>query len=762
MFRTVTGGQYASNPGNNMSDKNSTIIYTLTDEAPLLATYSLLPIIETFTSTAGIDIVKSDISVAARILAEFPDYLTEEQKLSDNLSELGRLTQDSNTNIIKLPNISASVPQLQAAISELQSQGFNIPNLPENPQTDEEKSLLQRYSKALGSAVNPVLREGNSDRRAPKAVKNFARKHPHSMAKWSQASQTHVAHMREGDFYHGEKSITLDRARDVRMELLTDTGESIVLKEKIALLDGEIIDSMYMSKTALCDFYEQEMQDAYETGMMFSLHVKATMMKVSHPIVFGHAVRIFYKDAFAKHDELFKKLGVNVNNGLSNLYDKIADLPSSQREEIRRDLHACHANRPELAMVDSDKGISNLHAPNDVIVDASMPAMIRSGGKMWGADGRPKDTKAVIPESTFARIYQEIIAFCKTNGAFDPVTMGSVPNVGLMAQKAEEYGSHDKTFEAPATGEARIVDVDTGEVLMTQNVEKDDIWRMCQVKDAPIRDWVKLAVTRARDSDTPVVFWLDRYRPHENELITKVNEYLKDHDTEGLDIQIMSQVRAMRYTLERVVRGLDTISATGNILRDYLTDLFPIMELGTSAKMLSIVPLMAGGGLFETGAGGSAPKHVQQLVEENHLRWDSLGEFLALAVSLEAVAKKTDSTKAKVLASTLDQATEMLLDNGKSPSRRTGELDNRGSHFYLSLFWAKSLSEQTEDKELAAQFTPLAASLAENEQKIVEELNSVQGKAVNIGGYFNADPTKLEAIMRPSKTFNDLLSTALS
>ena len=762
MFQIIAGGPYASNPGNNMSEENSKIIYTLTDEAPLLATYSLLPIVETFTSTAGIDIVKSDISVAARILAEFPDYLTDEQKLPDNLGELGRLTQDSNTNIIKLPNISASVPQLQAAISELQSQGFQIPTLPENPKTAEEEAILQRYSKALGSAVNPVLREGNSDRRAPKAVKNFARKHPHSMGKWSQASQTHVAHMREGDFYHGEKSMTLDQARNVRMELVAENGETTILKNNIALLDGEVIDSMFMSKTALCDFYEQEMQDAYETGMMFSLHVKATMMKVSHPIVFGHAVRIFYKDAFAKHDELFTKLGVNVNNGLSNLYEKIEGLPSSQREEIRRDLHACHTHRPELAMVDSDKGISNLHAPNDVIVDASMPAMIRGGGKMWGADGRPKDTKAVIPESTFARIYQEIIAFCKTNGAFDPVTMGSVPNVGLMAQKAEEYGSHDKTFEAPATGEARIVDIETGEVLMTQDVEKDDIWRMCQVKDAPIRDWVKLAVDRARDSDTPVVFWLDPYRPHENELITKVNEYLKDHNTEGLDIQIMSQVRAMRYTLERVARGLDTISATGNILRDYLTDLFPIMELGTSAKMLSIVPLMAGGGLFETGAGGSAPKHVQQLVEENHLRWDSLGEFLALTVSLEAVAKKADNVKAKILAATLDQATEMLLDNGKSPSRRTGELDNRGSHFYLSLFWAKQLAEQTEDADLAAQFAPLATSLAANEQQIVEELNSAQGKAVDIGGYFNADPAKMEAIMRPSETFNALLKVTLS
>ena len=745
-----------------MSEENAKIIYTLTDEAPLLATYSLFPIIEKFTSTAGIDLVKSDISVAARILAEFPDYLTEAQQLSDNLSELGRMTQKPNTNIIKLPNISASVPQLQTAISELQSQGFNIPNLPENPQGTEDKAILERYSKALGSAVNPVLREGNSDRRAPKAVKNYARKHPHSMSKWSQASRTHVAHMRSGDFYHGEKSMTIEQARDVRMELVSKSGETIILKEKLALLDGEIIDSMYMSKTALCEFYEQEMQDAYETGMMLSLHVKATMMKVSHPIVFGHAVRIFYKDAFKKHHDLFEKLGVNVNNGLSNLYEKIESLPSSLREEIRRDLHACHANRPELAMVDSDKGISNLHAPNDVIVDASMPAMIRSGGKMWGADGRPKDTKAVIPESTFARIYQEIIAFCKTNGAFDPVTMGSVPNVGLMAQKAEEYGSHDKTFEAPATGEAHIVDINTGEVLMIQHVEEGDIWRMCQVKDAPIRDWVKLAVTRARDSDTPVVFWLDRYRPHENELIKKVNTYLKDHDTSGLDIQIMSQVRAMRYTLERVVRGLDTISATGNILRDYLTDLFPIMELGTSAKMLSVVPLMAGGGLFETGAGGSAPKHVQQLVEENHLRWDSLGEFLALSVSLEEVAKKTGRIKAKVLAKTLDQATEMLLDNGKSPSRRTGELDNRGSHFYLSLYWAKCLAEQSEDIELQLQFAPFAAKLAENEQLIIEELNAVQGNSVDIGGYFNPDPVKMKAIMRPSKTFNDLLNATLN
>jgi len=741
-----------------MSDEKSKIIYTLTDEAPLLATYSLLPIIQNFAAAANIDIVKSDISVAARILAEFPDHLSEEQKVPDNLAELGRLTQDPTTNIIKLPNISASVPQLKAAISELQSQGFQIPDYPEDPQTDEEQGISERYSKVLGSAVNPVLREGNSDRRAPKAVKNYARKHPHSMGTWSPASRTHVSHMRHGDFYHGEKSMTLDRARNVKMDLVTKDGETIVLKPKVALQDAEIIDSMFMSKQALCEFYDEQMEDARETGMMLSLHVKATMMKVSHPIVFGHAVKTFYKEAFEKHQKLFDELGVNVNNGLVNLYEKIETLPRSLREEIHEDLHACHEHRPELAMVDSAKGISNLHAPNDVIVDASMPAMIRSGGKMWGADGRTKDTKAVIPESTFARIYQEMVNFCKTNGAFDPATMGTVPNVGLMAQKAEEYGSHDKTFEVPAAGEARIVDLETDEVLMTQTVEEGDIWRMCQVKDAPIRDWVKLAVNRARDSDTPVVFWLDPYRPHENELIAKVHTYLKDHDTEGLDIQIMSQVRAMRYSLERVVRGLDTISATGNILRDYLTDLFPIMELGTSAKMLSIVPLMKGGGLFETGAGGSAAKHVTQLVEENHLRWDSLGEFLALAVSFEHLAKTGDNAKAKILATTLDQATELLLDNGKSPSRRTGELDNRGSHFYLAMYWAQCLAEQSEDAELRDQFAPLAATLAENEQKIVEELNAAQGNHVDIGGYYLADPEKIAAAMRPSETLNAIIS----
>jgi isocitrate dehydrogenase len=738
--------------------QNSKIIYTLTDEAPLLATYSLLPIVQKFTAPAGVDVVTSDISVAARVLAEFPEYLTEEQRVPNNLAELGQLTLKPDTNIIKLPNISASVAQLMACVRELQARGYKLPDYPEDAKTDEEKALKARYGKCIGSSVNPVLREGNSDRRAPKAVKEYAKKNPHSMGEWSQASQTHVSHMHHGDFYHGEKSMTLDKARDVKMELLTTSGKTIVLKPKVSLQAGEIIDSMFMSKKALLEFYETQLEDARKTGVMFSLHVKATMMKVSHPIVFGHCVRIFYKDAFAKHAKTFEELGVNVNNGMVNLYEKIEKLPASQKEEILKDLHACHANRPELAMVDSAKGITNFHSPNDIIVDASMPAMIRLGGKMWGADGRPKDVKAVMPESTFARIYQEMINFCKWHGNFDPRTMGTVPNVGLMAQQAEEYGSHDKTFEVPEGGVANIVDLATGEVLLTQNVEEGDIWRMCQVKDAPIRDWVKLAVTRARNSGMPAVFWLDSYRPHENELIKKVQTYLKDHDTTGLDIQIMSQTRAMRYTLERAFRGLDTISVTGNILRDYLTDLFPILELGTSAKMLSIVPLMAGGGMYETGAGGSAPKHVKQLVEENHLRWDSLGEFLALAVSLEDLGIKTGNAKAKVLAKTLDEATGKLLDNRKSPSARTGELDNRGSHFYLSLYWAQALAAQTEDAELAAKFAPLAKSLLDNEAKIVEELNAVQGKEVDIGGYYFPNPEKTSAVMRPSETFNSVLA----
>ena len=737
-----------------MTTQNPTIIYTLTDEAPRLATAAFLPVVRKFASTAGINVQESDISLASRILGEFPERLTAEQRVGNTLAELGQLTLTPDANIIKLPNISASVGQLKAAIKELQSKGYDLPDLPENPTTDEEKEIKARYSKCLGSAVNPVLREGNSDRRAPAAVKNYAKKHPHSMGEWKQWSQTHVSHMEEGDFYHGEKSLTLDKARNVKMELVTQSGEKIVLKPKVALLDGEIIDSMFMSKKALCDFYEKELEDCKEAGILFSLHVKATMMKVSHPIVFGHCVKIFYKDAFAKHGKLFEELGVNVNNGMANLYEKIATLPNTQREEIERDLHKCQETRPRLAMVDSAKGITNFHSPNDVIVDASMPAMIRAGGKMWGADGKPYDCKAVMPESTFARIYQEMINFCKSHGNFDPRTMGTVPNVGLMAQKAEEYGSHDKTFEVAQAGQANIVDLDTGEILLSQEVEAGDIWRMCQVKDAPIRDWVKLTVTRARQSGMPAVFWLDPYRPHENELIKKVTEYLKDYDTTGLEIHILSQVRAMRYTLERVARGLDTISVTGNILRDYLTDLFPIMELGTSAKMLSIVPLMAGGGLYETGAGGSAPKHVQQLVEENHLRWDSLGEFLALAVSLEELGVKNDNTRAKLLAKTLDEATGQLLDDDKSPSRRTGELDNRGSQFYIALNWSKALAEQTADAALAAQFAPLAKQLAANEAAIVQELKDIQGKAVDIGGYFAPDLAKLDAVMRPSATFN--------
>ena len=743
-----------------MASDKSKIIYTLTDEAPLLATHAFLPIIRTFAAPAGIHVEESDISVAGRILGEFPEFLTAEQKVPDNLSELGRLTLKPDTNIIKLPNISASQNQLVAAIRELRSKGYMVPEFPESPKTDEEKAIRARYGKCLGSAVNPVLREGNSDRRAPLAVKNYARKNPHSMADWSQASRSHVSHMHHGDFYHGEKSMTIDKARDVKMELVTSSGKTVVLKPKVSLLQGEIIDSMFMSKKALCEFYEKEIEDAHKTGVMFSLHVKATMMKVSHPIVFGHCVKIFYKDAFAKHGKLFDELGVNVNNGMANLYDKIATLPQSKQEEIKRDLHACHEHRPELAMVDSAKGITNFHSPNDVIVDASMPAMIRNGGKMWGADGRLKDVKAVMPESTFARIYQEMINFCKWHGNFDPKTMGTVPNVGLMAQQAEEYGSHDKTFEIAEAGVANIVDIATGEVLLSQNVEEGDIWRMCQVKDAAIRDWVKLAVNRARNSGMTAVFWLDPYRPHENELIKKVNTYLKEHDTQGLDIQVMSQVRAMRFTLERVVRGLDTISVTGNILRDYLTDLFPIMELGTSAKMLSIVPLMAGGGMYETGAGGSAPKHVQQLVEENHLRWDSLGEFMALAVSIEDLGIKTGNEKAKLLAKTLDAATGQLLDHSKSPSPKTGELDNRGSQFYLAMYWAQELAAQTQDQELQAHFAKVAKALTDNEQKIVDELRAVQGKPADIGGYYILDKQKVTAVMRPSATLNAIIDAA--
>ncbi len=739
-----------------MTNRKSTIIYTKTDEAPMLATYSLLPIIRRFAAEADIDVEVSDISLAARVLAHFPDYLTDDQKVVDALNELGEMTQDPEANIIKLPNISASIPQLRAAIKELNALGFNVPQFPEDPQTDEDKDVRERYGKVLGSAVNPVLREGNSDRRAPTAVKNYAKKFPHSMGEWSQASQTHVAHMRGGDFYSGEKSVTVEKEGYVSIEFTGKDGSKKTLKPKVDLLAGEVIDGMFMSKKALCQFFEEQIEDAKNTGILFSLHVKATMMKVSHPIVFGHCVKVFYKELFEKYGELFDELGVNPNNGLGSVYDKISTLPESQRSEIERDINKCYADRPPLAMVNSDKGISNLHVPSDVIVDASMPAMIRNSGQMWGPDGKPHDTKAVIPESTYATIYQEVINFCKTHGAFDPTTMGTVPNVGLMAQKAEEYGSHDKTFEMEADGTVQVVDQD-GNVLIEHEVEEGDIWRMCQAKDAPIQDWVKLAVTRARQSGMPAVFWLDDERAHDAQLIKKVEKYLQDHDTDGLDISIMSPVRAIRYSMERAIRGLDTISVTGNVLRDYLTDLFPILELGTSAKMLSIVPLMAGGGLYETGAGGSAPKHVQQFVEEGHLRWDSLGEFLALAVSLEDVAIKHGNAKAKQLAVALDKATEALLNNGKSPLRKAGQLDNRGSHVYLAMYWAEELAKQTENAELAAQFGPIYDKLAANIDKIIEEINETEGKPQDIGGYYLPDEAKTAAAMRPSATFNEIL-----
>ena len=734
----------------------SKIIYTKTDEAPMLATYSLLPIIQKFAAAADIDVELSDISLAARVLANFPEYLSDEQKVPDALAELGEMTQDPNVNIIKLPNISASIPQLRATIKELNAKGFNVPAFPDSPKTAEDEEIRERYGKVLGSAVNPVLREGNSDRRAPTAVKNYARKHPHSMGEWSQASRSHVAHMRGGDFYSGEKSVTVEKDGHVSIEFTGKDGSKKTLKPRVNLLAGEVIDGMFMSKKALCEFFEEQIEDAKNTGVLFSLHVKATMMKVSHPIVFGHCVKVFYKDLFNKWGDLFEELGVNPNNGLGSVYDKIASLPESQRSEIQKDINACYADRPPMAMVNSDKGISNLHVPSDVIVDASMPAMIRNSGQMWGPDGKAHDTKAVIPESTYATIYQEVINFCKTHGAFDPTTMGTVPNVGLMAQKAEEYGSHDKTFELEADGTVSIVDQD-GNVLISHDVEEGDIWRMCQVKDAPIQDWVKLAVTRARQSGMPAVFWLDDERAHDAQLIAKVEKYLKDHDTNGLDISIMSPVRAIRYSMERAIRGLDTISVTGNVLRDYLTDLFPILELGTSAKMLSIVPLMAGGGLYETGAGGSAPKHVQQFVEEGHLRWDSLGEFLALAVSLEDVAIKHSNTKAKVIATALDKATEKLLNNGKSPLRKAGQLDNRGSHVYLGLYWAEEVASQTEDTELAAQFKSVYEELSAKIDDILAEIDATQGSAQEIGGYYYPDDDKLFAAMSPSKTLKAIL-----
>ena len=740
-----------------MTTEKTKIIYTKTDEAPALATYSLLPIVNAFTNAAGIEVESKNISLAGRILANFPDHLTDEQKVSDALAELATLTLKPEANIIKLPNISASIPQLKEAIEELQAQGYNIPDYPEDPSNEEEATVKATYSNVLGSAVNPVLREGNSDRRAPPAVKKFARNNPHRMGEWSPASKTHVAHMKGGDFYSSEKSFTADKDGDIRIELVSGSGETQVLKENISILEGEVVDGMFMSVKALRQFFSDQIEDAKNTDVLFSLHVKATMMKVSHPIVFGHAVTVFYKDLFDKHADIFDELGVDPNRGLGDVYEKIEQLPTSQRTEIEKDIQACYIDRPAMAMVNSDKGISNLHVPSDVIVDASMPAMIRESGKMWGPDGKLYDTKAVIPESTYATFYQEMINFCKTHRAFDPTTMGTVPNVGLMAQKAEEYGSHDKTFELPHDGTVRVVG-DNGTILMEHTVEKGDIWRMCQAKDLPIQDWIKLAITRSRLSNTPAVFWLDEERAHDVELIKKVNKYLPDHDTEGLEILIMRPVMAARYTMERLIKGQDTISVTGNVLRDYLTDLFPIMELGTSAKMLSIVPLMNGGGLFETGAGGSAPKHVQQFNEEGHLRWDSLGEFLALAVSLEDLAIKQDNAKAKVLADTLDEATAKLLENKKSPSRKTGEIDNRGSHFYLALYWAQGLAAQTEDAELQSTFTDFAKQLADNESTILAELNAAQGKPVDIGGYYHPDEALAAAAMRPSDTLNKTIT----
>ena len=738
-----------------MTTNNQTIYYTLTDEAPSLATCSLLPIVRTFTSAAGIDVKISDISLAGRVLSAFPENLSADQNVEDGLSFLGELTQDPNANIIKLPNISASIPQLKACIAELQAQGYDIPDYPEAPKTDAETEIQTRYGKILGSAVNPVLREGNSDRRAPGAVKAFVRKFPHSMGKWSKASRTHADYMRGGDFFSSEQSITMEDAGDVRIEFVDPAG-NVEVKKELSLEKGEILDSMNMSCQALRDFFEESMNDAKETGVMWSLHVKATMMKVSHPIVFGHAVTVFYKELFDQYGELFDKLGVNPNNGIGSVYDKIASLPRSKREEIEEAIHACHEHRPEMAMVDSVKGITNLHVPSDVIVDASMPAMIRNGGKMWGPDGKPKDTKAVMPESTYARIYQEMINYCKTNGAFDPTNIGTVPNVGLMAKKAEEYGSHDKTFETEA-GTMRVVAAD-GTVLMQHEVEKGDIWRACQTKDEPVRDWVKLAVTRARQSDTPAVFWLDHKRAHDAQLIKKVEKYLQEHDTDGLEILIKTYNQAIRYSMDRMFHGNDTISVTGNVLRDYLTDLFPIIELGTSAKMLSIVPMLKGGGMYETGAGGSAPKHVQQVEEENHLRWDSLGEFMALAVSLEDMGIKQDNSRAAILSKTLDAATGKLLEENKSPSRKPGELDNRGSHFYLGMYWAQAVAAQTEDAELATQFAPLAKTLTDNEAKIVAELSEVQGTAAELDGYYHANRDMVKKVMRPSATLNAALA----
>ena len=737
--------------------KTPKIIYTLTDEAPALATFSLLPIIDAYTDSAGVIVETRDISLAGRILSQFPEYLTEAQQIGDHLAELGELAKTPEANIIKLPNISASVPQLKAAIRELQAQGYKLPDYPDEPTTQVERDIKARYDRTKGSAVNPVLREGNSDRRAPKSVKNYARKYPHRMGEWSADSQSHVACMSEGDFYGSEKSATLAAEGSVKIELVGQDGTATVLKETTPVLAGEVIDGSVMSHKALSAFIKEQVADAKEKDVLFSLHLKATMMKVSDPIMFGIVVEEFYRDVLEKHADALAKVGFDATNGIGDLYATIEQLPADQQEAIKSDIEALYAERPRLAMVNSHKGITNLHVPSDVIIDASMPAMIRDSGKMWGADDALHDAKAVIPDRCYATIYQAVIEDCKANGAFDPTTMGSVPNVGLMAQKAEEYGSHDKTFQIPADGTVRVTN-DAGEVLFEHAVEKGDIWRMCQTKDAPIKDWVKLAVTRARDSETPAVFWLDAERAHDASLIKKVEAYLAEHDTSGLDIRIMSPVEAMKFSLERIRRGEDTISVTGNVLRDYLTDLFPIMELGTSAKMLSIVPLMNGGGLFETGAGGSAPKHVQQFLEENHLRWDSLGEFLALAASLEHLGKTFDNRRALVLAKALDEANGQFLDSNKSPSRKVGELDNRGSHFYLAMYWAEALAAQDEDAELKALFTRLAEEFKAKEEVIIEELNSVQGQAMDIKGYYHPDRELTDAAMRPSATLNAALA----
>lgn len=734
----------------------SKIIYTLTDEAPALATYSLLPIVEAITASSGVALETRDISLAGRIIALFPEYLKEEQRISDHLAELGELATTPEANIIKLPNISASVPQLKAAIKELQGQGYALPDYPDEPKDDKEKDVKARYDKVKGSAVNPVLREGNSDRRAPLSVKNYARKHPHRMGAWSADSKSHVAHMDAHDFYGSERSATVENAGSLKIELIGKDGSSKVLKEKTAVKAGEIVDASTMSRKALQSFIAAQIEDAKAQGVLFSVHLKATMMKVSDPIMFGIIVGEFYKDVLAKHEAALKEAGFDRNNGIGDLYARLSSLPEATQAAIKADFDAQYAQRPALAMVNSDKGITNLHVPSDVIVDASMPAMIRDSGKMWNAEGNLQDTKAIIPDRCYAGVYQVVIEDCKQNGAFDPSTMGSVPNVGLMAQKAEEYGSHDKTFQIPTDGTVRVTD-DQGKVVFEHPVEAGDIWRMCQTKDAPIQDWVKLAVNRARASGTPAIFWLDQNRAHDAQVIAKVERYLKDHDTNGLDIRVLAPEEATRVSLERIRKGEDTISVTGNVLRDYLTDLFPIMELGTSAKMLSIVPLMNGGGLFETGAGGSAPKHVQQFVQENHLRWDSLGEFLALAESLNHLGETTGNAKAKILAKTLDQANGQFLDSNKSPSRKAGELDNRGSHFYLALYWIQALAEQSDDAQLKAQFEPVAKSLTADEAKVVAELNGVQGQAVDIGGYYHPDQAKTRQAMRPSATLNAAL-----